>query len=147
MKKTSKKARIQEVGKYESARKLELDGSFSEAIKTYEALLQRNPIHIDAVSRLLIIYRKVKNTEAEMELLKKAISSHENHIEQEQQEWIDTHSQIAEDSRPLAQMLGLLNSKNLPYYEHEILQKWKRRLIILGQRQIKSSAKKKLPRK
>jgi len=137
----TKTARIQEGERYQSARKYELEGAFAEAIKIYRTIIKRNPIHIDVVSRLLILYRKTKDRDAEIELLKNAVSSHENHIEEAQQEWICTHQEIAEDSRPLAQILGLLNAKNLPYYENEVLQKWKKRLGLLEQRKAKSSTK------
>ncbi|MGA9650448.1 MULTISPECIES: hypothetical protein [Pedobacter] len=147
MKKITKKARIQEGEKFESAKKLELEGAFADAVKIYQTIIKRNPIHIDAVSRLLILYRKTKAMDAEIELLKNAISSHENHIEEAQQEWIDNHQEIAEDSRPLAQILGLLNAKHLPYYEHEVLQKWTRRLALLKQRRDKSNKKKNVVRK
>jgi tetratricopeptide (TPR) repeat protein len=65
-------ARIQEGERYESARKSELEGAFGEAIKIYQTIIKRNPIHIDAVSRLLILYRKTKDRDAEIELLLQA---------------------------------------------------------------------------
>lgn len=138
----SKKSKIMEAEKFAIARNLETANEFAQAIKAYQSVLKKNPLHTGATSRLLILYRKEKNIQAELSLLKDSIKSHENHIEQEKREWISEHKKIAEDSRPLAKMLGMLGPNELPNYEDEIIQKWQRRLNALEKR-IKTKAIKK----
>jgi hypothetical protein len=137
----SRKSRILEAEKFESARSLEAAGENLQAIKAYHLVLKKNPLHTAATSRLLILYRKEKNIQAEITLLKDSLSAHENHNAESQREWISEHKKIAEDSRPLAKMLGMLGPDELPFYAHEILQKWKRRIAALEKRVITNAAK------
>jgi len=134
----TKKQRILEQEKYQAARLLEQSGDTIKAINSYEKIIKKNPVHIDATSRLLILYRKQKKSIMEIELLENAIANHHAHIESSQREWISEHREMAERSRPIAKMLGLLNAKELPFYEHEILNRWKLRLERLKSRIQKS---------
>jgi len=120
-----------EIQNFQDALAHEKTDSVEMAIQNYKAILKKNPLHIDAAARLLILYRKSKQTATEVKFLKKIIDSHEAHIESAQREWIKSHQKLANDSKPLAKMLGLLNAKELPFYEHEVLQKWKKRLELL----------------
>lgn len=127
---------------FQAAFAFEKTGSAEKAVKKYEVILKKNPLHIDAAARLLILYRKSKQTAIEVKFLKKIINDHGAHIESSQREWIKSHKKLANDSKPLAKMLGLLNAKELPFYEHEVLQKWKKRLELL-ERSFSSAEKKK----
>jgi len=130
-----------EAENFGQARNDEQRGLTEKAIKGYSTILKKNPLHLDATARLLVLFRKTKNIDNEIALLRTSIASHEKHIEKAQQAWIAEHRQIAEDSRELAKMLGLLNAKELPFYEHEVLQKWKKRLDGLEARSTKIKAK------
>lgn len=124
----TKKQKILEQEKYDAARLLERSEETIKAINSYEQILKKNPVHIDATSRLLVLYRKQRDTVKEIELLENAIENHQAHIESSQREWISEHREMAERSKPLAKMLGLLNANELPFYEHEIINRWKSRL-------------------
>jgi len=139
----TRKQRQAEEEKFNSARQLEIMGELPGAITAYEQILKKNPLHIDATSRLLILYRKMKNIPKEISLLSDAIASHEAHVESSQRAWIMEHEDIAERSRPLAKMLGLLNAKELPFYEHEVVEKWKKRLEAAKKRCDKKKEKQK----
>jgi hypothetical protein len=123
----TKKPRILEQEKYHAARLLEGSAETIKAIDLYQQILKKNPVHIDTTSRLLVLYRKQKNTVKEIDLLENAITNHLTHIESSQRKWISEHREMAEQSRPLAKMLGLLNAKELPFYEHELLNQWQSR--------------------
>lgn len=116
---------------YNEAKKLENQKCYVEAAQEYATLMKIDPLHIDASNRLMIIYRKLKAYRKEITVINRAITAHERHIETSQREWIKAHKELADMTRSLAQTLGLLNSKGLPIYENELLEKWKRRRIIV----------------
>lgn len=133
--------RKQEAEKFSEARLFEKESAIPKAIKAYYAILKKNPLHIDATKRLLILLRKTKSNAEEIKLLRNSILKHEDYVEIQQKTYIKNHKKIAEDSKPLAQMLGLLNAKELPFYEHEVLSLWKTRLVNL-QKKLKANRKK-----
>ncbi|MDR6781952.1 tetratricopeptide (TPR) repeat protein [Pedobacter africanus] len=126
-----KKQKKVESGLFMQGRKFEQEQLYAEAAKQYEKILKGNPVHVDANNRLMIVYRKLKQYRKESVLISKAIAAHEKEIEAKQQQWIKEHSKMAELSRPLAQSLGLLNTKGLPVHENELLDKWKRRKEVV----------------
>jgi hypothetical protein len=118
---------------YKNARDLELQKRYDEAAREYAAILKSYPLHIDASNRLMIVYRKLKAYRKEAAVINKAISAHEKETEKKQRAWIKSHQKIANLTRSLAETLGLLNSKGLPIYENDLLEKWRRRKsIVLG---------------
>lgn len=118
----------------------EKEGSWTEAIKHYTAVLKKNPAHILANSRLMIIYRKLKEHQKELEIINKAIISLRQHIEETQMAWINEHSGIAKSTEALAKSLDLLTSSGLPRYQNEFVDKWeKRKLMLLKRLQAKKS--------
>jgi hypothetical protein len=140
----SKKARLIEVERMEQGKRFEVDGDLIQAIKTYRAVLTKNPVHIQAASRLLILLRKAKDTHTEVNLLKQLVHDQQVHLENIRQNWISSHQQLAEDSTPLAKILGLLGDKNLPIEQNETLEKWKARLLSLEKRLNAKAEKAKL---
>ncbi|WP_025145459.1 hypothetical protein [Pedobacter jeongneungensis] len=92
----SKKAKIIEAERMETAKALEAEGDYVQAIKTYRSILAKNPVHLHSASRLLILLRKGKDIKAEMKLLKDLISSQQAHLKTLQQNWISTHQKVAE---------------------------------------------------
>jgi hypothetical protein len=79
----------------------------------------------------LILYRKKKSRQKELQLLESAIAGLQSRIETDQREWVSEHKQMADLSRPLAKMLGLLDENDLPTYPDELLSRWKTRLEAL----------------
>jgi len=137
----SKKAKIIEAEKMETAKALEAEGDYVHAIKTYRSILAKNPVHLHSASRLLILLRKGKDIKAEMKLLKNLISSQQAHLKTLQQNWISTHQKVAEATRPLASILGLLDTDGQPGQADDTLTKWKSRLQGLEKRLSKQVEK------
>lgn len=134
MEQMSKKARLIEKERMQKAKAFEHAAELPQAIKTYGAVLGKNPVHIQAASRLLVLLRKTKDAHAEVKLLKDLITNRQARLETIQKNWVDAHKQLARDSAPLAKILGLLGSKELPISQDETLEKWKARLISLEKR-------------
>lgn len=125
------KAKIIEAGHFDEGRKAEKDMQFNDAAKHYLLLLKKNPAHVAANNRLMIVYRKLRELYKEAELIKRAIKAIEGAIERRQQQWIDEHPDKARDTKALAMSLGLLGEKGLPIVEHEQISTWQRRLTTL----------------
>ncbi|MGM9478089.1 hypothetical protein ACS5PU_16810 [Pedobacter sp. GSP4] len=136
-----KRARIIEQEKLEKARAFELAADFPQAIKTYRSVLSGNPVHLKAASRLLILLRKTKDSSSELKLLKALIRAQKEHLETVHQNWITKHPGLAEDTAPLAKILGLIGKKNQPIPKDEILNKWQARLLALEKRLNAKGAK------
>jgi tetratricopeptide (TPR) repeat protein len=126
-----KSQRIAQEDSFKSARIYEREGCLDDAVKGYEKLLKKNPEHTEAISRLLILYRKKKSRQKELQLLESAIAGLQSRIQSDQREWVSEHKQLADLSRPLAKMLGLLDENDLPTYPDELLSRWKTRLEAL----------------
>jgi len=119
---------------FKEANALEGAAKFKGAAEQYALILKHNPLHVEAGNRLMMMYRKLKEYKKEAALINKLVAAHEKEIEGNQREWIKNHGELAELSRPLAESLGLLDSKGLPYYENELLKRWKKRKEVVSKK-------------
>jgi len=62
---------------FEGARQLEQRGALKEAAALYEKLLKRSVNDLKIISRLIILYRKLKDHKKEISTINKAIKIHE----------------------------------------------------------------------
>jgi len=62
---------------FEGARQLEQRGTLKDAVALYERLLKRSVNNLKIISRLIILYRKLKNHTKEISTINKAIKIHE----------------------------------------------------------------------
>lgn len=136
-----KKAKIIEAERMEQAKAFEEAADYTQAIKSYRIILTRNPVHIAAATRLLVLLRKSKDLKAEIKLLKELIHSQKTALETRHQNWVREHREISEASKPLARMLGLLDTKGQPNQADEQTTKWQSRLLALEKRLKKQADK------
>jgi len=140
--KRATKSKIVEADKFSAARILEQEGDINQAIKTYRALVSRNPLHTGAINRMLILLRRLKKRQAEIDLLESAISKRLKELKRVQQDWVKEHAELAERSRPLAKLLGLLNEQELPNMADKQVNTWSARLERLTHKTKPRHAKK-----
>ena len=62
---------------FEHAFLLEKDGELEKAAQVYEKLLKKTPSDLSILSRLMIIFRKLKNYRKEISYINQAIKIHE----------------------------------------------------------------------
>jgi tetratricopeptide (TPR) repeat protein len=62
---------------FEGARQLEQRGELKKAGELYESLLKRSGDDMKIITRLIIVYRKLKNYKKEIGFINKAIKIHE----------------------------------------------------------------------
>jgi hypothetical protein len=103
-------------------------------LKIYRALARRKPLNADAYSRMMVILRKQKKYEAELETIQQAIAAAEKAIASSQQAFDEKSRNSAALSRKLAKSLGLLNDEGLPVYEEPQLRAWRKREAVVEKR-------------
>lgn len=106
---------------------LEKAGNLQEAVSLYEEVLKHLPANVEALNRLMIIYRKQKEYRKELAIIKKAIKNYEAQIIQRQKASMEKHRSVLALSKKLAKSLGLLDRKGFPIYGDENLARWEKR--------------------
>jgi tetratricopeptide (TPR) repeat protein len=95
------------------------------AVKTYEAILKKDDLNINAYNRLMILYRKQKEYKKEAALIKKAIAAYGAFYKKHQ----PSHSKkIISLSKALAKSTGLTGRSGKALYDPEPIAGWKKRL-------------------
>jgi hypothetical protein len=128
------KQKIARKTRMDEARQLEKEGKSADALKIYRALARRKPLNADAYSRMMVILRKQKKYEAELETIQQAIAAAEKAIASNQEAFDDKDRDSAALSRKLAKSLGLLNEEGLPVYEEPQLRAWRKREAVVEKR-------------
>ena len=116
------------------AKHLESD-STELAIKEYKRIALANPTSEEAFNRLMILFRKQKQTKDEIYWIDKAI---DNFQRRSQKQSIRANSNIARLSRSIAHSTGLSDKKGNPLYLPPPLDKWHKRRELLKKRMDKS---------
>lgn len=132
---------------YNAAAAFERDKNYTEAIKLYENVVKWEPLHLDAQHRLMVLYRKIKEPNKEIKIIKRAITAYRKGIESDQRDWLKRNKEKADLTRELASSLGLLATNGLPLYQNETLLKWENRLLLLEERIARSKLKKPMKKK
>ena len=128
------KQKIARKTRMDEARQLEKEGKSADALKIYRALARRKHLNADAYSRMMVILRKQKKYEAELETIEQAIAAAEKAIASNQEAFDDKDRDSAALSRKLAKSLGLLNEEGLPVYEEPQLRAWRKRETVVEKR-------------
>lgn len=111
----------------ESARDLERQDNYAEALIRYRGIIRSDLLNTQAYNRMMIIYRRQKKYDAELKVIRQAIGAYEEAVASSQRAFGDRDNASAALSRKLAQSLGLLNDKGLPIYEEPHIVAWRKR--------------------
>ncbi|MFD1769906.1 hypothetical protein [Sphingobacterium suaedae] len=112
--------------KLHAAADAEKSGDLKKAVQMYRAALKQDQLNVRAYSRLMIIFRKQKNYQAELKIITKAIEHHQEANLAELAADEDVRS-LKSTTKALAQKLGLLDEKGIPIYQADYLSTWKKR--------------------
>jgi len=118
----------------EEARQLEKDEKYADALKIYRALTRRKHLNAEAYSRMMIILRRQKKYQDELEVIQRAIAAAEKAIGANQQAFDAKDPEAVDLGRKLATSLGLLDDEGLPVYEEPQLQAWRKREAVVEKR-------------
>jgi tetratricopeptide (TPR) repeat protein len=91
---------------FDGARQLEQRGELKKAIELYEDLLKRSADDLKIITRLIILYRKLKNYKKEVSLINKAIKIHEQRYTPKK-----VNKEISLISKKLNRLLGHTDKK------------------------------------
>ena len=116
---------------------LEKEGKLEDAAEGYEHILKEHPLNLRANDRLMIIYRKLKQFDKELQTVEKAIAAFEEKFNTDKKTY---NKRIAALSRSLSKATGLLDKKGNNLYEPGELAKWKRRRDTLLKKLKKKKA-------
>jgi hypothetical protein len=116
------------------ARALELDGATEEAVEAYQRVLKGDPLNVMAIGRLLIIYRRQKEYQLELALLKASIAAYEAVQLTAQEAWRKKHQKAARISMLLAKKLEGGTKKGPVIYDDRLVTGWRRRKGLVMKR-------------
>jgi tetratricopeptide (TPR) repeat protein len=119
------------------AMELEKEGLNDEAKRIYKAIIQANPHDEKAYDRLMIIYRKQKDTESELKLIDKAVSTFKSWFEKKSP--FMRSKKIGELSSSISKMTGLTEKKTDLLFTREPLARWQQRKKLLLAKSHKKS--------
>jgi uncharacterized protein YciI len=87
-------------------RQLERSGDPEAAAQIYRKLVGRDPRNQDAVNRLLVVYRKLKNYREELAVINQVLAAYQAEDKARQEKWVREHSKAAAAGAAIFQKLG-----------------------------------------
>ena len=111
---------------------LEKESDLPGASKAYEAVIRYNIRNEFAYQRLMILYRKQKDTQKELRVLTKGIKAF-SEFYQSQRKTV-AGPKVARISKAISRAIGLLDEKGRPLYAPEPISRWMKRKDLLEKR-------------
>lgn len=88
------------------ARELEYARRLTESAGVYQQLVNADPTNPQAVSRLLTLYRRLKDPKKELAVIETALTAYAQKDKTTQEKWLAAHPQAAKTSRAFLRSLG-----------------------------------------
>lgn len=88
------------------ARELEYARRLTESAGVYQQLVNADPTNQQAVSRLLTLYRRLKDPKKELAVIETALTAYAQKDKTTQEKWLAAHPQAAKTSRAFLRSLG-----------------------------------------
>ena|SRR5688572_20004209 len=121
----------------ERARDFEVEGETDQAIKIYSGIIKKKPLNELAYNRLMILYRKLKEHQKEIEIIDQAIAAFEAEANTGRKQ---PAAKIGKLSLSLGKLTGLIDKKGKSLYDPEPVAGWKKRKQ-LSQTRLKKKKK------
>jgi tetratricopeptide (TPR) repeat protein len=113
------------------AKQAEQNEDISEATKLYERAIKQAPTDERAYNRLMIIYRKEKEYDAELKVIDKGIDAFTKLYQSKTKKVVGNDKEAVRLSNALIKSLGLKDKKGNDLIEHEPIATWKRRRAVV----------------
>ena len=120
---------------FEEAKHFEAEGDLKKAASFYLKLIKADRHHEQAYDRLMILYRKLKEPENELSIIKKAIAAFEEKYASSVKS--ARSKKVSNLSNAFLKATGLSDKKGKLLFIPEPLAKWNRRKILLGKKSRK----------
>jgi hypothetical protein len=112
------------------ARQAEENNDTETAAKLYQRLIRKHPHLEEPYGRLMVIYRKQKDYEAELDVINKGVTAFEEFYRQRSEKVFSGHKQAQRLSLALARSLGQSTKKTEQLYPQPI-PKWLKRQEVV----------------
>jgi uncharacterized protein YciI len=90
----------------EEGRRLEKEGSPEQAAAAYQEVVDQDPVHVEAVGRLLVLYRRLKDYKKELAVIDAALAAHAQRDKVLQAKWLSQHPKAAKAGKDILRSLG-----------------------------------------
>jgi uncharacterized protein YciI len=90
----------------DEGRRLEKEGNPEQAAAAYQGVVDQDPVHVEAVGRLLILYRRLKDYKKELAVIEAALAAHAQRDKVLQAKWLSQHPQAAKAGKDILRSLG-----------------------------------------
>ncbi|WP_343690054.1 hypothetical protein [Chitinophaga sp.] len=119
---------------FEQARTLEQNDEPGQAITIYQRLHNQVPDDRRVISRMLVLYRKLKNYKKELQLIDSTIRQNKEAILANRNAWVKANKKIAKINLALGRSLKILDVKGLPLLEEPFISSLKKRKTVVRKR-------------
>jgi tetratricopeptide (TPR) repeat protein len=109
----------------------EKEGDLSLAAQLYEQAIKENSTDEFAYTRLMIVYRKLKQYKDELRIINKGIKSFKEAFNKRIKHSVRKNSTVSKLSTALMKSSGLLDKKGNAVYEPQPIESWKKRKQIV----------------
>lgn len=109
------------------AKEAEENNELEKAAKIYERATKQEPHEEQAYDRLLVIYRKLRQYEDELKVIKKGLAAFEELYQKKTERLLDKNKSVERLSNALAKSLGQKGKKTESLYYPEPIPKWMKR--------------------
>jgi uncharacterized protein YciI len=93
-------------GMFAEGKRLEQSGQLQEAAAVYQKAVDGEPDNQEAVARLLVVYRRLKDYGRELAVIDAALKAYEQRSKTSQEKWIRDHPKAAGTGRAIFRQLG-----------------------------------------
>ena len=100
------------------------------ASKLYEQVLKEDPLNEKAYNRLMLVYRKLKDYNAELQIINRGIKAYTDFYNKGKSK----SKKVIDISNKLAKSFGLVDKKGNSTYDPEPIAKWEKRKMVVEKR-------------
>ena len=118
----------------EAARELERAGRLSDAAAAYQKLFNKDPTDQEAIGRLLVIYRKLKEYRKELTVLNDAIAAQELRRKAMRDKWIQSHPKAASAGKSMLRQLQKNSNALTGLGGDPVVERWMKRKNLVARR-------------
>jgi uncharacterized protein YciI len=111
------------------ARELEEASRLTESAALYQQLVDADPTNQQAVSRLLTVYRRLKDSQKELAVIDAALAAYAQKARTTQEKWLNAHPKAAKAGRAFLRSLGASDASS--FGANAQVQKLQKRKIVV----------------
>jgi uncharacterized protein YciI len=120
--------------KTDAARQLEKAGKLADAAVLYQQMVDTDPANRDAIGRLLVMYRKLKEYRKELAVINTALSAWQQRGKTQQDKWLREHPGAAGAGRSILRTLTKGGDSTAVFGSDAVVEAWVKRKAFVNKR-------------